>query len=85
MNKHVGLEIDNDCLVTGIKPYEESIKEKLPSAGKAAFLLGKITGALLVINDLMHREQYELAKENINELYKMAYEEVNKIYYKENK
>ena len=85
MNKHVGLEIDNYGLVTGIKPYEESIKEKLPNAGKAAFLLGKITGALLVINDLMHREQYELAKENINELYKMAHEEVNKIYYKENK
>ena len=83
MNKHVGLEIDNYGLVTGIKPYEESIKEKLPNAGKAAFLLGKITGGLLVINDLMQRDQYELAKDNINELCKMAYEDLDEIYYKE--
>lgn len=85
MNKHVRLELDENSMVKKVLPNNEEIEEMAERDGfssfSAAFLLGKITGGLFVINDLMQEEEYELAKNNLKDLELYVREGVAKLYY----
>jgi hypothetical protein len=91
MNKHVKLEIDTDCNVTKLLPNEEdainstSDIEYLTIQGqKAAFLLGKITGALMAITELIKLGELETCAERVTQLFDMLVNDIDEIYYKNN-